>query len=823
MTDTHGERARIEFTRDGYRAVFDRERGCLTGLYTPNTGANWLAEGEPYRFGVPFVNGTQTGETFLPLLPRTAPDERGIGLVSRSGVSRIDYAFADDHIVMDATLPVGCGPRVGVELDLHFLDLPTGVPWTEQALPVVLYTADDYSYAYFIWQRRADDYLVLAVDSPFAAWRLKYDYRGRRILGFQVLSQADDVVPHDSTRLPMVDALRTKIAFAASLPECYRRVGDLLGVALIGQTISGGVVGGSVPLFPIGAVVSVTVRDPAGATSPLAFDADTTHLPLSVPGFYAVTATSETGRRHTSRVLCHEGWETIYRRCNDFSRRHFQHENGAFSRAIDRQSLSPVGFRTSSGIAYGDPQATDRTSCRTGEFGGFAGWAMIKQLLLFGDDPPIAASAVRYIRHWALNEGHEAQPYPGTVYKQPAEHRGRRYSAYHLYQQVNHVQYEVFLLDQLVDYYRLTRDAGILDDAIALAEHFICDHIAPDGTVFSQKTPDDHAQDYSTVDLPGVALLTLGCLLRDEGDARDQTFLDWAERIADHLVRRGAAVFPTEGEQTTEDGSIACTAFTLLDAYLRLTPKPAYLRLGRHLLDLHDTLMLKGLDCRMDGSSFRFWELNFEARSWGPSINAGHGWTLWTAGAKVCLYRITGQTRWLREAYVSFMATLSNVDRNGGIFPCYIPDMIPGTPPYPGGEEEPDRRQTTSYLAMGWPDSYSSSGLYTLVRAADCWATTSGLVLEDGTAINGFLDDEGVFVSAAPHFDTLALSCVPDHPLRIATTPGQELTLTFDVSEESVVVGGGRVIREGERSLTCRADGMFLSVEREAAAPKAAF
>lgn len=802
----------VVISKARYRAVFDRQRQCLVELISSGNETNWLAHGEPYRFGAPFVNGTQEHEVFLTFVPQETTDRSTFRAVSPSGATRVAYSFHDEHIDIVAEIPVGCGPRAGIELDLNTLDLPTNTAWTEQVVPVVMYTDPEYAFAYLIWQRKDDDYLVMAVDSPFAAWRLKYDYRGRRLLGMQVLSQADDVVTRDGTQLPTVNKLRIKLAFANGIAECYRRLGDLLGITLVEFSISGGVVGSSLALTTIGNPRDVRVHRPDESMDSLTFSAGTAYLPLSVPGFYDVTTISDSGRHHTSRVLCHEQWDDLYTRCNDFSRQHFQHECGAFFRAIDRQSLSPEGKHTLSGIAFGDPWATDRTSCRTGEFGGFAGWAMIKQQLLFGPNAALTTAVERYIEHWALNKGHEESPYPGTVFKQPSEHRGRTYSAYHLYEQVNHVQYEVFLLDQLVDYYRLTKAASILEDAVNLAMHFISDHLAPNGMVYSQKTPDQPVQDYTTVDLPGVALLTLGRLLRDKGDPRGHHFLGWAERMADYLVTRGLESFPTEGDQTTEDGSIACTAATLLAAYLHLTPKPEYLRTGRHILELHDKLMLKGLDCRSNYSSFRCWELNFEADSWGPSINSGHGWTLWTAGAKVDLYRISGQTRWLREAYASFIAVLSNVDRNGGIYPCYTLEMIPGTPAFPGQGREPDLRRTTTYLAMDWPDSYSSSGTYALIRAEDCWSSISGVIVEDNTTINGVFDADGVFVSAAPLFDRLALSAVPPSWLTMRTKPGQEVTITFDVRAEQLDVHGGDVVRDERKSITCRADGTHLSL-----------
>lgn len=814
MTLSADEQRYVEIAKRGYRAVFDQQRHQLSELADPQGKTNWLADGDRYRFGAPFVNGTQSTETFLELTSYHAGSGTTLATASRSGASRVDYAFSDDHLDIVARLPVGCGPRTGLELDLNLLDLPTGTPWTEQVLPVVIYTAEDFSYAYFIWQRRTDEYLVMAIAAPFAAWRFKYSYAGHRLEGLQVLSQADDVVTRDGLKLPTVDTLRIRLAFASSLPAAYQRLCDLLGISITGYALSGGTLGSSVALTGLGDPVSVAVRAPDGSEGPLALEGGRAQLHLKQPGLYEVATISASGKRHTSRLLCLEPWETLYGRVNQFSRQHFQHDTGAFYRAVDRSTLSAEGKRTLSGVAFGDPYASHRTSCRTGEFGGFCGWAMIKQMLMYGPDPALAESAKRYIRNWALNEGREGEPLPGTVCKQPVAYGGLNWSAYHLYEQLNYAQYEAWLIGELVDYFRLTGDEDILQVAVNLANHFVGDHVRPNGMVVCQNSADGPEKDYTTVGTPGTELLTLGRLLAERGDERAAAFLEVAGRIADHLVARGLS-FPTEGEPSTEDGSMACTAATLLACYLHLEPKPEYLRLGQDLIELHDRLMLKGFDCRLNGSSFRSWETQFETSAWGPSVNAGHGWTIWTAEAKLSLYHITGQTRWLCEAYASFLSVLSNVDASGGIFPCYTPDMIPGTPQYPGGEREPDLRQTTPYLALGQPDSYSASGTYALIRAEECWSRVSGLVLEDGTAINGRLDVDGTFVSAAPKFDRLALSGVPHSPLAVRTEPGQTLTVTFDAKRKPVILAGGRLLHEDERSITCSVETALLRIGGE--------
>lgn len=54
---------------------------------------------------------------------------------------------------------------------------------------------------------------------------------------------------------------------------------------------------------------------------------------------------------------------------------------------------------------------------------------------------------------------------------------GRKFSPYHLYQEMNYMQHEIFLLEELTDYVRLTGDEEVLEDAVALAKHILKDHL----------------------------------------------------------------------------------------------------------------------------------------------------------------------------------------------------------------------------------------------------------------------------------------------------------------------------------------------------------
>src|SRR5690625_6418250 len=76
-------------------------------------------------------------------------------------------------------------------------------------------------------------------------------------------------------------------------------------------------------------------------------------------------------REHISYVLAHKNWSDYYNIICPFYRKYFQHETGAFYRVIFKNTLSPEGGRTFEGVHFGNP--FEKMSCRTGEFGGFAG------------------------------------------------------------------------------------------------------------------------------------------------------------------------------------------------------------------------------------------------------------------------------------------------------------------------------------------------------------------------------------------------------------------------------------------------------------------
>ena len=798
-----------QIQKDGYRIAVDTQTGKWIGLYDrADADCNWLFEESDTGFCTPFVHGTQFSQDEL-VCPLEMTED-GLRGHTESGATRIEIKALDDRICGKFETPTDNGPRIGLHMNLNFLDLPSQCSWERQCMPKIIYVDEDYGYGYFVFATADRRYMILTVSGPFAAWRIRYSYEGHRMIGFQLLTQADDVRTDGRRELPVVGGLDFEIRFADDLSACLPKAAEALELPIVVPKISGGPVGADVPVEVLGTCREITITDPDGGTAPL----EGNRIRLLKPGVYQVTAVSENGRPHVTRLLCHEGWERQLDRVNEFYCSHMQHACGAFFQGAASDTYA-VDMDAIGGVRMGDPFS--HYSCRCGEFGGFSGWAMIKNLLLFGEKKELTESVERYIYNWLLNRGHEDKPYFGTLNKKPASFLGRDYGAYHMFEEYNYMQHEIFLLEELADFYHLTGDESVREDAMHVVEHIVREHLSGDGSLICQNFPDEPGVDYSTVHIPVQAFLRWAEILKEEAPEKAVYLRGIAEKIADHVCRRGLD-FPTEGEPCTEDGSMGCSAATLIYAYEHVAAKPEYLRVAKEILNAHHVLEMDGTDCRMKNSTIRFWETQYETRQWGASINAGHAWTIWTSEAKAALAMLEHDVQLLQEAYEGFLTNISKVSPCGGMYCCYTPDMIPGTPHAYWLDHMQDQtvghndlRPTTTHLGMKNPSGYfAASGNYYLIKASEIWDHISGVELTESVAINGVLEGS-VFRSEAPNFDRLLIGGAVTEPVTVLCRAGAEVELLTDGQQlcltgaEILEQSAGRyvVLVQGDRFTIC--------------------
>lgn len=797
-----------DINKSSYKITLDESTGKLTGIYdSADPKTNWLKENDKTGFCAPFIHGTQWNQDYL-VCPLKVKDGYIFG-ETESLATKIKILPEDDIIRISFETPVDNGPRIGLQMNLNLLDLPYEGSNLKQCMPKIIYVDENYKYAYVVFGTSDHRYLILTVSSPLAAWRIEYSYFGHRILGFQLLTQADDVRTDGRPSLPAVEKLDIQIQFSTDITDCMKKISSVLGRAIAVPRISGGPEGADIPFDIIGDAADIKVTDPDGTVSE--YEEKTVHL--TKRGIYQITAETEDGLSHTTRILCHESWEAQLDRVNNFYREHMQHSCGACFRAISTDTLLPDKYILG-GNAMGDPES--HYSCRTGEFGGFTAWAILKNELLFGSKPELHDSVERYMLNWALSRGHEDKPYLGGLNKNPHKFLGRNYGPYHLYEEFNYMQHEIFLLEECADYYRLTGDESVAEDAMNIVRHIEKEHLREDGTLINQNDPDEEGIDYNTVHVAICGFLRWADIFRECDPQKAEYLLNISEKIADSVCRR-ALNFPTEGEPCTEDGSMGCSAATLAYAYLMVKPKPEYLAVAKEILSAHHVLEMAGTDCRMKNSSIRFWETQYETRSWGPSINAGHAWSIWTAEAKAAMAVIEKSYSLLKESYEGFITNICKVTDCGGMYSCYTPDMIPGTPHAYNLDrmkdealEHNDIHPTTTHLGMSFPTgAYAASGNYYLIKAADIWSRISGFDPSENTAVNGILKN-GEFHSCADNFDYLLISGSFMGKIRIYTGNVHEIRIVChkDLQVENAAV----ISREGGLTVKCTGEYFTLSM-----------
>lgn len=124
-------------------------------------------------------------------------------------------------------------------------------------------------------------------------------------------------------------------------------------------------------------------------------------------------------------------------------------------------------------------------------------------------------------------------------------------------------------------------------------------------------------------------------------------------KAMDDLVRN-LDNLQTEGENTYEDGMIACS-YTQLAMFALLQPEGSaertrYLRAAEHFVRGHRCLsQLLIPDSRVNGGSLRFWESQYDVLTYPNFINSPHGWSAWRIYGLKYLYRLTADEAYLKD------------------------------------------------------------------------------------------------------------------------------------------------------------------------------
>src|SRR5690625_4000503 len=791
----------MHISKKGYELTISN-KGNITKLTNRFDDYNVIKQGSS-SFALPFDRSTQQKERTIPLKLHNQNDTS----LSFTGKNvKQNYQFYDEFFSIHTAFTRQKGPRMGINVDFSFLDTDDDT-FENKLMLTDMYIDPDYLYGYFLFRQYNGQYVVMTINDRFSAYRLKYSYYGHRVLGMQILANASDVIVDDNRNMIQTDSLNVSFSLQPNLKSAEEFIAKHLNIAIASYEISGNVVGNDFSFSLIHDADDIRVLDDDHVEVPWQKKNSRYSFQLKKASMYRII-TTKANRKHSSYVMGHKTWDDYYHLVCHFYQKNFQHETGAFYRVMFKNTLSPQGGRTFEGVHFGNPY--EMMSCRTGEFGGFAGWAMLKYLRLHPNNDKIFQSVKKYIEHWALNLHGRKKSLYGTVHKKPHRHFLKKYSAYHLYKEINFPQYEVFLMEQLIDYYELTNSPIIFTELIAIADHFIHDHIGENGEVLYHKT------DYTTVHTPVVLFVKLVklCEKINEDELAD-TYRQVVANMTEHIVNRGLD-FPTEGESCTEDGSVSCSALSILYYCYHIKYESHYIEMAEKMLHLHRMLELTTYDAKMYMSSIRFWETLYESNEYGPSYNAGHSWTLWSAEAKIYYALLTAEFSYLKEAYNGFITNMAKVEPNGGMPASYTPDMIPGIPhkPYLFIYEPTQllKRDKRSYLGMKYPsNTYSTTGNYFLIKYEETFNEISGLDVKNQYLINMQVN-QGVYESLGKNFNKLILEDMSG--MTISLKVNSRLTIICKYIDK-LIVRGASIIEKSKHAITLKPEGPTIQLLME--------
>lgn len=616
-------------------------------------------------------------ETCSAYAEHCSADEPLAGLTVRFETDRLGI-----HI--DADVQNHAVSEFGICLGLNMMSIP-GTAFVHQYLPTSPYTSPDGSACYCICARPDGRYLVVAAESPVDGWKIKYSAEGlgHFIRNFAFFASFDDAYRGSGRK-----RLRVVLSAVGSIQEAFERIGEIYRKPYVVPVISGGF-GTPVTVKVSDGVDSMEITDGSGTWEMPVSAGAYAHIETKRFGFATVVPIRR-GQRGIPTVV----W------------------NGVSMEDCFRRAM----------LSIRKPYHGDYNLCE----GGCWNWALLRYMQMFGD-----IERREEVEDDLKTIMGEKKPYVARRSIVPFAQNG--YQPYHLWMS-DRVQEQFFGVSILLDAYRLWKNSKYLYHACWALDELINNWISKEGMITGK------GKDYTTVTCPVITIVDMALAVRNIDAERAVRYQETALRVADFVVRRGFC-FPTEGkkveETEMEDGSISCSALTVLYVAVHLKCKQSYLDFAHHVLTIHNAWKMESPDARMLGSSFRWWETIWEGDATGPNICAGHAWTIWRSEALFWLGILAGDAEALVDSWNGFITNFSKQKVTGEMFSCYIPDYITG-----GGLDSIRAKLLTApqlakldrfHIVHDYPELPDNSlSRYVWVRACDTWMTSAALLEIDG-------------------------------------------------------------------------------------------
>lgn len=693
------------FQRKSYRAEISPS-GVISGLYPADRGAEidlsagavgalcLTASDRLPRFRRRYQDGIQpfdvplkefvTVQDFTPECRCTAAGENSVSFQYGLYNAEVDYRFEEDGLRIHASARDERIVQFGLRLPLLFPGAePGSLP--HQLMPSSPYTSSDGSLCFFLIPLLDGGFLLITSEGRIDGWKLEYsEYNyGHFILDLKMLEQFDACYqpPHSSAQHEMA----LWLDFPADLDAAFSCVSRRAGCPCASLAISGGALGMSVPFRVFGDCAKAVLCAPSGREQMLDVQDSCAAAELTEPGFHRILLYSRDGRSY------------------DFD-------------LFGYRSLQELWLRSM--LCVRKPYHIDENLAE----GGAWCWAMLSYLRIYGPDARLLPAVTEFLEQKLLTTDPQRVTARCTLWPYPQTICGHEYGPWHIWQSTR-VQEQFFGISILLEACRALHRDEYLEYAVLAAESLLRDHISEGGQIWRFDERGSRV-DYTTVCAPVIALVDLTRELEARADARAAQWAAVCECIADYLLRRGFS-FSTEADQAyadreLEEGSISCTALSVLYVCRWIRRKDAYLEFAERILALHDAWLCRTQDVRMYRSTFRWWELIWEGDQDGPAICAGHAWTIWRAEADYYMALLTGDCARARDSYCGYLTNYCKVGPDGSMSAAFVVDPLP-------------YRTSEGTLGHRYPEHKDSSlSRYVWARSADTWLTACGVFVSGG-------------------------------------------------------------------------------------------
>lgn len=632
------------------------------------------AAGDAILAGMPSVCYTlkgdrlQTGEKppFTPYIARKdalAYAGQGVWRARDTGAS-VRISERGEDIVFSLSCPKDDIGEWGLELPFNFMGKKRGGGWRNQFLLNSPYRSSDGKIQYCYLTKPNGKHLLVLFESVADGWMMEYSpyAYGHFFLGLKCLQRFAPAYKEEGGEHP---PLVVSLIPVNGFEDALRAVSDRLQVPVLLPEKCGGRIGERVRLKVYGACDAL---EAGGRLRPFAEE-----FAIEAQGLFPLVPCFR-GKRGAGAVLYG------YR---------------------DELSLWKASMDT---VSAEDLKRTDGNLCE------HQCWAtaMLRYSSLFGGNEEYARKLKKILS--VITAAGEARIPRLTVEKTE--------EGYGVFRS-DRIQEGFFGVSLLWDAYRRFGDGVYREYAVGLLDSLLRRYQRADGRIERVHAATGKREDYSTVCCLMIPVVDMALELRGKDEPRAARYARAAAALAEYLYRRGFC-FPTENEVSdlteseVEEGSVACTALSLLYYCAKIERNEAYLSRAKEILDLHDHWVMRTPIAPQFYSTVRWWETIWEGDKDGPALCCGHAWTVWRAEADYWYGVLADDANYLRRAENGFLSNFAKIGKDGRSYACWQADFITG-----GGETV--RAEDVEFrIAYGFP-RHTDSGLsrYPWIRFAE--------------------------------------------------------------------------------------------------------